>query len=257
MESEGIWIPGDRNLLDGQPRSFSQGVRNFFEGRPRSFFHNHVRHLCLDLSAAVFLDDIVLLACDATVNVHLSGGNSELLPHLAKLPLRRLSLDLKYLFHHSPDFTHPLFATITHLRLNNPNCLWPQLSSLAQMPCLTHLSFDGILLEVASYCNALRDCKSLQVLATSWSKVEVVEALVHIDAYAAVATDLRFVVLLATHRIRDWEMGARGGANYWVRADELVRKRRSGETTGKSLVPSVAEHTVIIPVAPEYYLLND
>lgn len=60
--------------------------------------------------------------------------------------------------------------------------------------------------------------------------------------YAAIATDLRFVVLLATHRILDWEKGARGGVDYWVRADELVRKRRSGETNSKSLVPSVVEH---------------
>ncbi|KAJ7044269.1 hypothetical protein C8F04DRAFT_1174709 [Mycena alexandri] len=99
------------------------------------------------------------------------------------------------------------------------------------MPCLTHLSFDEILLEDASYRNALRDCKLLEVLATSWPDLNLIAALVHERRYAAIATDMRFVVLLAMHRILDWEIGARGGADYWVRADELVRKRRSGETT--------------------------
>jgi hypothetical protein len=46
------------------------------------------------------------------------------------------------------------------------------------MPRLTHLSFDEITLQDASYRNALRDCKSLEVLATSWSNVNVIEALV-------------------------------------------------------------------------------
>lgn len=63
MESEEIWIPGERiRNLEGQPRSFSDGVCNFLEGRPRSFFHDHVRHLCLDLYGIEFLDGIVLLA---------------------------------------------------------------------------------------------------------------------------------------------------------------------------------------------------
>ncbi|KAJ7485199.1 hypothetical protein B0H11DRAFT_2231396 [Mycena galericulata] len=245
LDSEEIWVTNSR-----------QRIRHLMEGRRVALFHDHVRHLCLNLSGTVFLDDIVLRVCDATINIHLSGGNSQLLLHLEKLPLQRLSVNLKYLFS-LPDFTHPLFATITHLSLDNPYYHWPQMSSLTQMPCLTHLSFNEILLPETTYENALRDCKSLEVLATSWSRLAVLRVLIHNRTYASIATDLRVVVLLATDHIRDWQMGARGGDDYWVRADEHVRKRRAGETNGKSLVSFVVEHTVIIRVAPEYYLLSD
>ncbi|KAJ7362639.1 hypothetical protein DFH08DRAFT_799664 [Mycena albidolilacea] len=113
------------------------------------------------------------------------------------------------------------------------------------MPRLTHLSFDDITLQDASYRNALRDCKSLEVLAASWSNVNLIEAFVREGRYATIATDLRFVVLLATHRILDWETGARGGADYWVRADELVRKRRSGETN-VTIVPPLVIQTLSV-----------
>ncbi|KAJ7111263.1 hypothetical protein C8R44DRAFT_883087 [Mycena epipterygia] len=220
-----IWIPVER-------------IRHLIEGRPLApaFLHDNVRHLCLILSGTAPLDDImrVLVACDATVDLHLLGGSRSLLPHLGKLPLRRLSVYLSSLFRPSdgPEFTHPLFATITHLILTHLNLMkpgfhWTHFSGLAQMPCLTHLSFDDILSPVVVCEHALRDCESLEVLALSFSKMVLVESLV--DTYAPLATDPRFVMLLATHRIRDWETGARGGDDYWVRADELVRKRRSGE----------------------------
>ncbi|KAJ7079911.1 hypothetical protein C8R44DRAFT_895590 [Mycena epipterygia] len=245
LDSEQIWVSGH-----------SIAVRRLMEARPPAFFHDHVRHLCLDLHATVFLDDSVLVACDATVNVHLAGGNSQLLPQLAKLPLRRLSVDLKYLFPRSPDFRHALFATITHLSLHSPNLDWPQLAGLVHLPCLTHLSLDEPSPEYF-YQNALRAFKSLAVLAVSWSQLRLVEALVSRGTYTAIATDPRFVVLLAENRIRDWDVGAQGGNDYWARADELVRKRRSGETSGKSFIAPLVQHIVIIHLIPEYYLYRD
>ncbi|KAJ7111270.1 hypothetical protein C8R44DRAFT_799234 [Mycena epipterygia] len=216
-DSEEIWIPLER-------------IHYLIEGRPLApaFLHDNVRHLCLILSGTVHMDDImrVLVACDATVDLHLLGGSRSLLPHFGKLPLRRLSVDLAYLFR-SPDFTHPVFGTITHLSLTRPGFHWTHFSGLAQMPCLTHLSYDDILSPLVVCEHALRDCKSLEVLALSFSNMILLEPLV--DTYAPLATDPRFVMLLATHRVRDWETGARGGDDYWVRADELVRKRRSGE----------------------------
>ncbi|KAJ7101890.1 hypothetical protein C8R44DRAFT_808844, partial [Mycena epipterygia] len=199
------------------------------ESKSPSFFHEHVRHLCL-LGQPKQPDDVMRLlsACGATVNVQLFGGGPELLPLLGAIPLHRLSASLTILFPGptGPDFSHSLFTKITHLDLaDSPNKseLW---SGLAHMPCLTHLSFILKYVAVSVCHSALLHCKSLQVLAMlSRNPPSTLHPL-----YQPLTSDPRFVLVGVRKRELEWETGARGGEDHWARANNLVRKRRSGET---------------------------
>ncbi|KAJ7144496.1 hypothetical protein C8R44DRAFT_725425 [Mycena epipterygia] len=155
----------------------------------------------------------LLALCDATIDLHLFVGSSTLLPLLGALPLQRLSARLAELFPDLSglDFAHPLFTKITHLDLHDfPAGSWDTWSGLAQLPALT-----------------LRDYLRVSSM----------------PGYATVAIDPRFVVLLVPDLFEDWEVGARGGADRWVRASELVRKRRSGEVkVHHDLKPKIIRH---------------
>ncbi|KAJ7142715.1 hypothetical protein C8R44DRAFT_726045 [Mycena epipterygia] len=213
-------------------------IRRLMDSRPPSFFHDHVRHVSVDL-APDQMDDILRLftLCDATVNVLLFQRCPDLLPRVGVLPLQRLSAFALYLCagHTGPDLSHPAFKTITHLDLYGVAGVdagdrrgWEIWSRLAEMPCLTHLSVQNRAFAGNLYYGALRDCKSLEALAVIFSNANILEAFV--ASYAALATDPRLVMLVVMNRPRDWEMGAKGDEDSWVRVDELVRRRRSGET---------------------------
>ncbi|KAJ7142731.1 hypothetical protein C8R44DRAFT_974319 [Mycena epipterygia] len=184
------------------------------------------------------MDDILrlLTLCDATVNLLLLRGSPNLLPRVGVLPLQRLFIFPPYLCSSpaGPDLSHPAFTSITHLDLYGApgsgaaNEVWEAWSKLAEMPCLTHLSSYNNSFDL-NFCHGiLLHCKSLEALAIFFSNATILRAFA--PSYATIATDPRFVMLVVMNRLRDWEMGAKGDEDRWVRADELVRRRRSGET---------------------------
>ncbi|KAJ6607450.1 hypothetical protein B0H10DRAFT_554050 [Mycena sp. CBHHK59/15] len=138
--------------------------------------------------------------------------------------VRRLS----HLFPSGRDFSHPLFRNITHLALYNSGSRdWNTWSGLAQLPCLTHLSFHNSPVDPAFCHEALMHCKSLETLAICVQKHNANRGL---PDYATAAIDPRFMILAVANLPWDWEIGARGGEDRWVTADELVGKRCSGAT---------------------------
>ncbi|KAJ7118259.1 hypothetical protein C8R44DRAFT_190392 [Mycena epipterygia] len=213
----------------GKIRIPVQYIPRLIESRPLSFFHDHVRHLSLFVESSDVDAIIRLLAvCNATVDLQLFCGSPNLLPLLGALPLRRLSADLSHLFPSGRDFSHPLFSNITHLALYNSGSRdWNAWSGLAQLPCLTHLSFHNSPVDPTFCQEALMHCKSLEILAIC---VENHNADRRSPDYATAAIDPRFVILAICNLPWDWEIGARGGEDRWVTADEFVGKRRSGAT---------------------------
>ncbi|KAJ7101872.1 hypothetical protein C8R44DRAFT_808821 [Mycena epipterygia] len=201
------------------------------DSKPPSFFHDHVRHICLLDLPEHQLNDImrVFSICDATVNLQLLRGSPNLLPLLGAMSqLHRLSAVLSELFPGpTPDFSHPIFTKITHLDVFDSPHGWELWSGLAHMPCLTHLSFYRYYVDHAFCHSALQHCKSLQVLA-----ILCLNHLTKVFApdYETLASDPRFVMVGGTDRTSDWDKAARGGQDHWVRVDEFVRKRLSGET---------------------------
>jgi hypothetical protein len=186
----------------------------------------------------------MLSPCTLVVNVALhrvGGSTTSLLSVLSALPLQRLSIYADRLFLHRGAFTHSIFNHITHFAcVDWYNCMdWysddRDAWGFAHIPRLTHLALGGWTAfdeENEQSRDILKQCKTLQVLVSIWSEKASLLADVPYRGELA-ADDPRFVMLLARNFEEDWEMGARGGEDYWAVADALVKRRRAGETTGQ------------------------
>ncbi|KAJ6535128.1 hypothetical protein B0H19DRAFT_1185048 [Mycena capillaripes] len=214
------------------PRYPSNALAHLFDGRSTSFFHDHVRHICfVDYHSPEFIAK-VLSACDATVNLmflHEMMGDPTLLPILDGLPLQRLSVCLDRLFYGVKfDFSRTLFDNITHLDiLDWRDEGYHRWSVLAEMPRLTHLSFSFHDYVPYNTCKAvLTCCRRLQVLAVLCSSEDVRKRFN--KQRGDLETDPRFVIVMVSDDLLDWEIGAYGGEDYWGVADAMVKGRRLG-----------------------------
>jgi hypothetical protein len=219
--------------------------------KPTSFFHDYVRHIQLFILDAEEVTKI-LSVCDATINLALYELPA-LLPPLSSLPLQRLSIWAEKLFLGTTvrDFSHPLFSQITHLFLldSDRGGDWGTWSTLAQIPRLTHLSFYSSRMANSVCRGALEHCKALEVLAIWCANQTKLET--NIPRRAELAYDVRFVMVVVEgveEFLADWESGAQGGEDYWVRAEALVQKRRAGETDSECFMLSPQNMASSFPI---------
>ncbi|KAJ7443218.1 hypothetical protein B0H11DRAFT_1826347 [Mycena galericulata] len=208
------------------------------DSMPAALFHENVRHVQLIGTHSADSVMRIMTTCDATLNLNLSAthifgnaGNADILSVLGKLPLKRLSLSLEQLFP-SPawtDFTHSLFADITHLEIKDLAVEnWDSWAGLTLIPRLTHLCFheDFFKFEaVHVYRGALDHCESLEVLAIVSYSRPLLRANAHTRAECSV--DPRFVMIVVPEVMKDWVKGARGGEDFWAVADKVVSERHS------------------------------
>ncbi|KAF7350618.1 hypothetical protein MSAN_01621900 [Mycena sanguinolenta] len=132
--------------------------------------------------------------------------------------------------------THSLFHSVTHLELyrnENGQLGWREWSPLATLPALTHLCLTRFLSE-AILQSALANCPGLTIAITAfWAEFVSTpeEALEWARTFAQglTFTDPRIVVTVVLDHIDDWEKGARGGDDYWERADIFLQRKRMGE----------------------------
>jgi hypothetical protein len=128
----------------------------------------------------------------------------------------------------SPRFIQSCFSHLSHLHLyGTPDRDWATWSGLGSVPRLTHLSFEQDTVPVAIWHSALAQCAVLKVLVVLCDSASAIK----IPApYESVGTDPRFVHLRLADYLADWECGARGGEDYWARADAVVNARRGTAT---------------------------
>ncbi|KAJ7670021.1 hypothetical protein DFH06DRAFT_159944 [Mycena polygramma] len=204
--------------------------------KPPSFFERHVRHLLLfsyDMAAEDEAD--VLSACSNVEDLWWSGRSEATVPLINNMPLKRLHCSLNNLFDFHIDFTHRLFAWLTHLEIFDlpkvqpggmDTDLWP---AVTRLPHLTHLAFND-----TTY---LPMCL---VLLRTWDSLMVLAILLYRRAYKGpilleecgvteLAQDVRFVTMSCDEALEDWIMGAYTGIDYWSRAEGFIAKRKSGE----------------------------
>ncbi|KAJ7174144.1 hypothetical protein C8R43DRAFT_636449 [Mycena crocata] len=198
--------------------------------KPPSFFHDYVHHLCIALHEAH--PRAVLATCDGVVDLALfhSSAESWLLPFLAKMPLARLSTSLDGLFTGSVDFGHPIFSRLTHLDVHDSmgsNDREDWAIGIPQIPHLTHLSFLDTH-RPPFIQTVLAGCRLLKALILVYSDIPAYG--MEEEGLEYFANDTRSVVVVVQKYLEDWEVGADGGEDYWVKADEFIRKRQSGET---------------------------
>ncbi|KAJ7758957.1 hypothetical protein DFH07DRAFT_1060284 [Mycena maculata] len=181
------------------------------------------------LEAGGILAPIATLIVSADLSPE--SANLEASPDLERLalPLQRFSVHLDRLPY--LPFTTPLFAQIAHLNLVEWHAnYWAEdgWSGLALLPRLSHLSYDDTLPD--RICKgALAYCRLLMVLALVWSREDLYGFRSIREPFLS---DPRFVVVGIIDYSKDWENGARGGADYWVVAAAHVERRRAGETNG-------------------------
>ncbi|KAJ7480275.1 hypothetical protein B0H11DRAFT_2233398 [Mycena galericulata] len=234
-----VILLGDRRLvcldeMEGYPYEDDK-IFTRFRYTPPSVFRHSVRHLCLNL---VFdpVAEFILSASPGVEDlwiVSYGAGNASLLPIISPLPLKRLHCCLEALFIPDTqiDFTHQLFSHITHLEIftdNNPEVTQPW-SEIALIPHLTHLGFNyENFLHLSPAI--LNTCKSLRVLVFLMINISEYPPLIeeHPELDDLVK-DPRFVQMACAQYIKDWQMGALTGVDYWSRAEEFIAKRKSGE----------------------------
>ncbi|KAF8185830.1 hypothetical protein K438DRAFT_1836395 [Mycena galopus ATCC 62051] len=189
-------------------------------------FSQHVKSLRRIWPIEVPLLEAIFARGSAVQNFAFIPRNPSILPVLSAMPLRRLQIELKPLFPLAGvDFTLPLFSHIAHLELRDRQFSdWEEWKGLALIPNLTHLA---ILREqpIPVLQGALAVCPALRILVCFYplDKADPREGL------ESLAQDTRFVLVPAPSFITDWEIGARGGDDFWVRAERFTVLRNSDE----------------------------
>ncbi|KAJ7141775.1 hypothetical protein C8R43DRAFT_1017185 [Mycena crocata] len=192
----------------------------FLDSRPASFFLEHVRHLHFgdhSIDDWYRLQELASMCCGVVDVALLSPDNELSLP-----PVQRVTL-------YAPTTIGlpTLYPRLTHLHLQGSPLLWNVAENVAQLPCLTHLSFpQQNLLRVV--CNeVLVRCKRLKVLANIWDSSDVLNR--YRPYYQICSSDTCFVMLIVPDLERAWDISARGGEDYWLRAEALVKNVVEGK----------------------------
>ncbi|KAJ7759701.1 hypothetical protein B0H14DRAFT_2974459 [Mycena olivaceomarginata] len=170
----------------------------------------HVRHLFASHEFGRPHLDLVLASCSAVQNLAIPGLQPDHLPFLSTMPLRRLSTAITNAFPANALMDFPDYAS------------WEEWKGLALIPNLTHLAFL-MQKSLAIFQGALDTCPALQVLVYLYSRVyEAIDL-------QKLAQDMRFVCMRVSPFALDWQIGARGGDDFWVRAERFIAQRVSGQ----------------------------
>ncbi len=222
---------GDSRVV---PPLYADKQRTLLDIERLRYFGPWVHHILLQCRPDNEIAQI-LTACPNVYDLALwivYGDGAPLVPILARLPLRRLSLDPMSLFYYSsagaPDDIVPLaqapFDALTHLEILNISGSWNLWRELALLPRLTHLAFGCGRLKDALVERALAECAALEVLVLPHTDSQANEYL----KIAETQKDPRIVGVIysANGCLDEWEVGARGGGDIWITAEERVRNAR-------------------------------
>jgi hypothetical protein len=77
----------------------------------------------------------------------------------------------------------------------------------------------------------LQECAHLQILVAMWSGR--IQAMGMVAAHRRVGVvDVRYVVAVCDNYWADWDVGVRGGTDFWAASDAFVARKRRGEIEG-------------------------
>ncbi|KAJ7504182.1 hypothetical protein B0H11DRAFT_507179 [Mycena galericulata] len=206
-------------------------IMRAIETKPRAFFYESVKHLAVNNNVPRANVERILSVCTGIVNLALFNGDSDpsFIPYIDCIRPQRFAANMMVLFAGAPDFTHSLFANVTHLDIADTFGLtWEPWNKLALLPCLTHLSFNysDEALPAGLFHTVLVECALLQALVVVWPNMIMVEYEAEFSQYPT--HDPRFVMIICSKYFWDWEAGARGGVDFWSRADTFIAQKRLG-----------------------------
>ncbi|KAJ7714012.1 hypothetical protein B0H16DRAFT_532709 [Mycena metata] len=197
-----------------------------------AFLQNAVRHVFLGANAVKAAAEHLLPHCsgitslcfDAFVDRSILGllANNT---HIRKFNIS-VALDPSIL-------KQPMFLSISHLDIYRDSPVptkwdddWCLLAS-PSLPALTHLCLSDTI-SVFLLDEVLAGCPRLRVVITAfWRERDWHRALAF--ANGLTTEDPRAVVMVSGDYTEDWERGARGGEDFWIRAEMFVARKRAGE----------------------------
>ncbi|KAK7050508.1 hypothetical protein R3P38DRAFT_1760988 [Favolaschia claudopus] len=234
-----VWIePFLYTVVRTDIKGMHSAVERAIKTKPDSFFTRSVRHIYL--GPYKFDGPLLVRMCPNLISLAYirPRGQPVLLAAIHSFRnIQRWSGSLVDLFDAADavDLSLPVFKTVTHMDvfddLESKNRYSSKLcASLAALPALTHLCLNRTA-EPRPIRNFLQHCAGLQVLVIMWSKPLPAKAMLGALREAGI-TDVRYVVAVCNGYWDDWEVGARGGVDFWVAAEDLIARKRSGEIEG-------------------------
>ncbi|KAJ6458039.1 hypothetical protein C8R47DRAFT_167078 [Mycena vitilis] len=205
------------------------------ETKSASFLHTAVRHLFLEQPVEMSESRTTLLKnCTGVTNLYFDGAlEIQFLDILGDMRLRKLSLSApREVSEKRQLLYHPTLRFLTHLDLvEDAHPTWEDWRALATLPELTHLSLSqefpsDVLQHVLDECPQLAVAVIAFWAGWSWERDD---AIVFAESLATTVTDSRMVVLVVHSYDRDWQVGARGGDDFWIRAEAFIDRKRRGQ----------------------------
>ncbi|KAJ7761779.1 hypothetical protein B0H16DRAFT_1530531 [Mycena metata] len=189
----------------------------------------HIRDLWINTSVESIRLRQLIAACSRIETLGISYNLLPgILPVLARMPLQRLSIHLELLFGALKiDFGHPIFSRLTHLSvLDCPvQEVWEESwTGLFELPSLTHLAFQDFF-SGPVVGDILAQSRNLRLLVLKSSD----DIFRHAEIVPFATHDVRCVVIVVKDSLKDWEAGVVDRVDYWTKAEEFSRKRRTGE----------------------------
>ncbi|KAJ6530040.1 hypothetical protein DFH09DRAFT_151901 [Mycena vulgaris] len=184
-----------------------------------------------------------LESCPGIVDLQLfASPDPRILPALGNMHIQRLSAELAALFWYghdedrdaeeAVDLEHALFRSVTHLLLFDTltDHEYPEgiTMRLSKLPALTHLSFRWGDEPDPLVIHRILATTHIQVLLVMFPIWKADEANSYSEELSWVA-DVRVVVGMYRNHSADWESGAWGGEDIWMRAEKFVARKRRGE----------------------------
>ncbi|KAJ7167003.1 hypothetical protein C8R46DRAFT_1351196 [Mycena filopes] len=231
-----VWIEPLLYTVIVSPRE--NDILTAIQSKSPTFLCNAVRHVFLGNEAFDTGWRFLLPHCSRIVSLFLDVASldvdvSQPLQFLDNTTLQRLNINVP----ESDEarwaqlILRPTLSFLSHLELfaqNDSTSGWDDWSPIASLPALTHLCMsntlaDAILVGAVAHCPRL-----VVVVACYWDGGEDQSA----SEFAARLTvnDPRLVVLMTLVEYKaDWECGARGGEDFWVRAERFVARKRAKE----------------------------
>ncbi|KAJ7673875.1 hypothetical protein DFH06DRAFT_1292679 [Mycena polygramma] len=175
----------------------------------------------------------LLLKSSGTIDLYVHGDfDFEVIDILDHMRLQKLSFLVDNVLWKPSILQRPLFLYVTHLELFKPSLpvappLWQEWCHLGSLPALTHLSLSEPF-HTHVLPGVIMNCPLLSVAVIPfWSQHQCTEATR--IAENLTVNDPRVVVMVVASYLEDWEIGARGGDDLWIRAEQFISRKRRGE----------------------------
>jgi hypothetical protein len=199
---------------------------SILNSKPADFLRTAVRCLYLDCPEDNDWNMALIRKFSGVTNLCVTSEEfSVYLPALREMRLQKLAIDAPLPGQQRVLFQSATFSALTHLDVYSNTHVgskrWEDWCDLASLPALTHLCLSECLANLI-LAQAITECPKLLVAIS-------MDGGSHPSDPVFTIGDLRVVVMRVFDHVADWEVGARGGDDLWVRAERFIARKRQGE----------------------------